>query len=601
MTYYEDPFLYKSALKGYTPFATFCGHNFSFDMLYLFKTDPEMKEIIQSSKVWDTQIAEYILTGQRSKFSSLDELAIKYGYPLKDDKLKAYFQAGLGSEKIPMDELLPYLKQDVEVTWKIARDQYKLAVEQGQLTLMLTQMEALQATAEMMYNGLHIDRAALDIYTVEVVNEYVEVKLTLEELASGLVDDINSPKQWSQYFFGGTKNIMVKTEIGTYKNGNTKYKLMPQTVKLLPAAHYTPDPDKVSAKTKQISVDDSVLNDMLDHTFDAKVKIIINSLLKYRELSKQLSTYVQGLSKHLIGDYIHGKLNHTATVTGRLSSTSPNLQNISNNPIKQIFTSRYDGGYIVEVDFNQLEVVALAHVTGDKQLIADISGGADIHSELYKDMFGRYPTKTERKPFKGRTFQLIYGAGAKAIAKQAKCSLDEGKKFVDVFYGRYPQVGEWHKSFALLVDLNAKHLRDSEGSLEKFRTYIHTTPTGRKFVFTEYHNDSSWASSEFNFSPTELKNYPIQGLATGDCVPLMLGVIFRMFRHHSGVKMLNTIHDSVLFDVTAEALIEFILDIQEVFQATHTHFEKTFKHPLALKLNAGVSYGINWYQMEEVE
>jgi DNA (cytosine-5)-methyltransferase 1 len=73
-------------------------------------------------------------------------------------------------------------------------------------------------------------------------------------------------------------------------------------------------------------------------------------------------------------------------VTGRLSSTSPNLQNISNNPIKQIFTSRFDGGYIVEVDFNQLEVVALAHVTGDHQLIADISGGADIHSALYKDM-----------------------------------------------------------------------------------------------------------------------------------------------------------------------------------------------------------------------
>jgi DNA polymerase I-like protein with 3'-5' exonuclease and polymerase domains len=406
VTYYENPAFYKAALKSYTPFSVFCGHNFSFDMLYLFRTDPEMKEIIQSSKVWDTQIAEYILTGQRSKFSSLDELAKKYGFPLKEDKIKAYFQAGLGSEKIPMDELLPYLKQDVEVTWKIARCQWAAAKEAGQLVLLETQMEALQATTEMMFNGLHIDREALDKYTVEVVNEYVECKLNLEELSTGLIDDINSPKQWSQYFFGGTKKVKVKEEVGTYKNGNTKYKLMDREIKLKPAVMYTPDPDKVSAKTKQVSVDDSVLNDMLDHTFDAKVKIIINSLLKYRELSKQLSTYVQGLSKHLIGDYIHGKLNHTATVTGRLSSTSPNLQNISNNPIKQIFTSRYDGGYIVEVDFNQLEVVALAHVTGDKQLIADISGGADIHSELYKDMFGRYPTKAERKPFKARTFQL---------------------------------------------------------------------------------------------------------------------------------------------------------------------------------------------------
>ena len=600
-TYYERPDGFKYALNGYTPFSVFCGHNFSFDMLYLFRTDPDMKKLIQKSKVWDTQIAEYILTGQRSKFSSLDELAIKYGCPLKDDKLKAYFQAGLGSEKIPKEELLPYLMQDVEVTWLIARKQWHEAVRAGQLTLIETQMEALQATTEMMFNGLHIDREALDVYTVEVVNEYVEVKLNLEALSAGLLDDINSPKQWSQYFFGGTKNIMVKEEVGTYKNGNTKYKLMPKTLKLLPAVHYTPDPDKVSAKTKQISVDDSVLNDMLDHTFDPKVKTIINALLKYRELSKQLSTYVQGLSKHLIGDFIHGKLNHTATVTGRLSSTSPNLQNISNNPIKQIFTSRFDGGYIVEVDFNQLEVVALAHVTGDHQLIADISGGADIHSALYKDMFGRMPTKEERKPFKARTFQLIYGAGAKAISKQAGCSLEEGKKFVDVFYNRYPQVGVWHKDFAAIVDSKAKHLRDSEGSLEKFRTCVHTTPTGRKFVFTEYFSDSSWSPSTYNFSPTELKNYPIQGLATGDIVPMMLGVIFRKFKDRQGVLMLNTIHDSLMFDVDGKELVDFILDIQEVLKDTHNYFQTTFKHPLALKLNAGASYGLNWYQMEEVD
>ena len=589
------------ALQGYVPFSVFCGHNFSFDMLYLFRTDPELKKIIQDSKIWDTQIAEYILSGQRTKFSSLNELAKKYGYPMKDEAVTEYFKGGLGSEKVPTELLLHYLKHDVEVTWKIARDQHALAIKQGQLVLIKSQMEALQATAEMMFNGLHIDKEALDKYTVEVVNEYVEVKLTLEELSVGLLDDINSPKQWSQYFFGGKNKVMVKTEIGTYKNGNTKYKLMEKVVTLLPAVAYTPDPEKVSAKTKQVSVDDSVLNDMLDHTFDPKVKTVIKALLKYRELSKQLSTYVQGLSKHLIGDYIHGKLNQTATVTGRLSSTSPNLQNISNNPIKQIFTSRHEGGYIVEVDFNQLEVVALAHITNDKQLIADIAGGADIHSELYKDMYGKYPTKEERKPFKSLTFGLVYGAGAKTLAKNSGRSLEEGKKFVDTFYKRYPDVAKWHTDFAHIVDITAKHLRDSEGSLERFRTCVHTTETGRRFVFTEYKTDSKWASSDYSFSPTELKNYKVQGLATGDIVPHMLGIIFRAFRHREGVLLLNTIHDSVLFDVTAEALIEFILDIQEVFQATHTHFETTFKHPLALKLNAGVSYGINWYSMKEVE
>ena len=579
---------------------TVCGHNLSFDLLYLFRTHPSLKTALQAGKIWDTQLAEYILTGQRSKWSSLDELCVKYGLPIKDDKIKAYFQAGLGSEKIPEEELIPYLERDLENTWKIAHMQYQDAIRNNQLTLILTQMEALQATTEMMFNGLHIDNEALSKYTVEVVDNYVEVKLDLEALAMGLVDDINSPKQWSQFFFGGTKKVKVKEEVGVYKNGNTKYKLVEKSLVIKPFLVYTPDPDKVSAKTGQVSVDDAVLTDMLDHTFNARAISIIKALLKYRELSKQLSTYVQGLSKHIIGDFIHGKLNHTATVTGRLSSTSPNLQNISNNPIKQIFTSRFKDGLIVELDFNQLEVVALAHVTRDKQLIADISGGADIHSALYKDMFGRLPTKEERKPFKARTFQLIYGAGAKAISKQAGCSLDEAKKFIAVFYTRYPQVAAWHIDFAAEVEKKAIYLKDADGMMEKVRTYVLQTETGRKFVFKEYHSDASWSSRMYNFSPTEFKNYPIQGLATGDIVPMMLGVIFRKLIGRDDVKMVNTIHDSLMFDVKQESVVDFIMEMTDVLKETHLYFQDTFKKPLALKLNAGASYGINWFNMEEV-
>jgi DNA polymerase-1 len=449
---------------------------------------------------------------------------------------------------------------------------------------------------------LHIDKVKLDEYTVEVVNEYVECKLDLEELASKhtLLEDINSPKQWSQFFFGGKKKIRVKEEVGLYKNGKTKYKLMDKTVDIKPFIRYTPDPEKVSAKTGQVSVDDSVLNDMLKHTFDAEAIEIIEKLLEYRELSKQLSTYVQGLSKHVIGDFIHGKLNHTATVTGRLSSTNPNLQNISNNPIKQIFTSRFKDGVIVEVDFNQLEVVALAHVTRDKQLIKDISGGTDIHSALYEAMFGRPPTKEERKPFKARTFQLIYGAGAKAISKQAGCSLDEAKKFVDVFYTRYPQVGEWHTKFAEDVERSSTYELDEHGFREKVKTFVLNTETGRKFLFKEYFNESSWSSRTYNFSPTELKNYPIQGLATGDIVPMMLGIIFRCLESRDNVKMVNTIHDSLMFDVQASAADGFIKEITGILKDTHKYFEERFKVPLALKLNAGASIGKNWFDMKEL-
>ena len=596
--YDEDTFT--AAVYEMPPGAVVCGHNLAFDLMYLYKTSNFLKEELQNRRIWDTQLAEYILSAQQTKWSSLDELSVQYGLPIKDDGIKKYFEKGLGSDKIPSAELVPYLEQDVTNTVAIAKKQYERAIAQGQLTLIETQMEALHATTEMQYNGLHIDKAKLDEYTVEVVNAYVEVKLNLEELATGHVEDINSPKQWSQFFFGGTKKVKVKEEVGVYKNGNTKFKLVEKKITIPPFIKYVPDPEKVSAKTGQVSVDDSVLNDMLKHTFDPKAISIINTLLEYRELSKQLSTYVQGLSKHIIGDFIHGKLNHTATVTGRLSSTNPNLQNISNNPIKQIFTSRFKDGAIVEVDFNQLEVVALAHVTKDLQLIHDISSGKDIHSELYKDMFGRYPTKEERKPFKARTFQLIYGAGAKAISKQAGCSIDEAKKFVDVFYGRYKSVADWHKNFAEEVETKSTYELDDDGFREKVKTYILNTETGRKFCFKEYYNDSTWSARTYNFSPTELKNYPVQGLATGDIVPMMLGIIFKALKDRADVKMVNTIHDSLMFDVKLDSVGPFIKEITEILKDTHKYFEEIFKKPLALKLNAGASVGINWFEMKEI-
>jgi DNA polymerase-1 len=589
-----------SVLCGYPANTTFCGCNFAFDLLYLYKL-PGCKALFQSRKIWDVQLAEYILTGQRSKFSSLDELSKKYGLPLKEDKIKEYFKAGMGADKIPRDEIVPYLQQDVTNTWQIATKQRELAVQQNQLVLIESQMEALQATTEMMFNGLHIDQQALDAYTLEVVDEYVACKLDLEELVIGNIDDINSPKQWSQFFFGGKKRVKAKEAVGLFKNGNTKFKLVEKTVEIKPFVVYTPDPDKVSKATGQVSVDDAVLNDMLRAVEDPKALQIIKALLSYRELSKQLSTYVQGLGKHVINGFIYGKLNHTATVTGRLSSTNPNLQNISNNPIKKIFTSRFkDEGVIVEVDFNQLEVVALAHITGDKRLIEDISSGVDIHSALYEGLFGRKPSKEERKPFKARTFQLIYGAGAKAIAKQAGCSLEEARKFIEVFYTRYPAVAAWHTDFSRIVESKATHVRNEEGLLEKFKTCVHTTPTGRRFVFTEYYNDSTWSPKMYNFSPTEMKNYPVQGLATGDIVPMMLGKIFRKLVGRDDVLMVNTIHDSIMFDVKLSAIGEFLVDIKEILQNTHEFYKETFGHPLALKLNAGASYGVNWYNMKEV-
>ena len=126
------------------------------------------------------------------------------------------------------------------------------------------------------------------------------------------------------------------------------------------------------------------------------------------------------------------------------------------------------------------------------------------------------------------------------------------------------------------------------------------TETGRKFSFKEYYSDSSWSAKTYNFSPTELKNYPIQGLATGDIVPMMLGVIFRELVGRDDVKMVNTVHDSLMFDVHEDSVEPFIEEITTILRDTDRYFLETFCTPLALKLNAGASYGNDWFNMKEV-
>ncbi len=574
------------------------GHNIPFDLLGLYKANPINKLNLQTYKLWDTQFAEYLLSGQQDRWISLDELSARYGFPLKDDKIKKYFEAGIGSDKIPEKELIPYLEQDVSNTENIALIQIKRAVEEGMLDFIVSQMEALHATTEMMFNGLRVDTKYLEEYTKECCSEYLD---TTEEVQKLIPDvDINSPKQLSLYFFGGEKKIKEKEVCGLYKNGKPKYKTVEKVLKV--GMKFIPMPEWKSEKTGLVSVDEEVLEYMVNYPSATAYPVVTaaKALLKYRTINKQLTTYIQGMSKHICKDYIYGSINHTATVTGRLSSTKPNLQNISNNPIKKMFVSRFPEGSLVEFDFQQLEIAALAHLTGDEQLIEDISSGKDIHSELYSSMYGKIPTKEERKPFKSLSFGLIYGAGGKTLAKNASCSEGDAKKFIDTFYDRYPKVQKWHQRiYEQAQDEGVYLIKDEVRELT--RTFTLKSETTRKYVFKEYEDSKGWSSRKFNFSPTELKNYPDQGLATGDIVPLMLGILFRKFGGRDDVKMVNTVHDSILFDCTNEAIEGgFIEEVRNVLNNTHKYFEGTFGKPLALKLTAGVSVGKNWFEMKEI-
>ena len=586
------------------------GCNLSFDLSYIYK-DPMCtnKANLQSQRLWDIQLAEYLLSGQQNKWPSLDEMATKYGLPLKDSKVSEYFDKGLGAEHVPKELLDLYLRHDLEVTEAIALKQITEATQTKQLDLIISQMEALHCTTEMMFNGLCIDYDYLVKYASEVATEYADLKIKIEHDVQHFVndwkfcpvEDVDSSLQWSKFLFGGTIKEHGSEIVGVYKNGKPKSKKTTTEKFLAGVCDVSPQADWLSEKTGRVSVDDKTLEVLKKETKIPSLRELLETLHSYRELAKQLSTYIQGLSKHVMKKpdgrhFIHGKLNQVATATGRLSSTSPNLQNISSNPIKRAFISRWGKeGSLVEFDFSQLEVAILAHVTTDLQLIDDISKGRDIHSELFNQMYMRFPSKEERKWFKRLTFGLIYGAGAKTLAENAGCNVDVAKEFIRTFYNRYPGVQLWNINIERRSREESKYL---DG--ETIKTWKLKTETGRLYVFKEYLSKFS-STKTHTFSPTELKNYPIQGLATGDIVPMMLGILFRKLVGREDVKLVNTVHDSILLDVKDSVLSTVIKEVKQTLNNTHKYFEATFGKPLALKLTAGVQVGKNWFDMEEIK
>lgn len=580
------------------------GHNISFDLRYTYKHNPSLKKKLQSFRLWDTQLAEYLLTAQQTRWASLDTLCEKYGLSFKDSAVSDFFKKGYGADLVPREKLTEYLKHDLKVTTQIAKLQMAEAYKLKMFPLIISQMEALHATIEMTFNGLAIDTKYLFNY---MHNMELKAKLfkSMAEPNLGHVD-VASNKQLSTYLFGGSTKETVKEVAGMYKNGKPKYKNVVKTVVVPPAIPVVPAKEWIN-KTG-VSVDDEVLAVLATHeAVDLGIRAGLNSVLLYRKHAKEHSTYCLGISNHIIhnkGNFIYANINHVNTVTGRLSSSNPNLQNIANSEVKKGFISRYNSsGSLVEFDFSQLEVVILAHVADDKQLINDILTGADIHSELYKDMYKRYPTKEERKPFKSLTFGLLYGAGVKTLSKNASVSKEEAQRFVKTFYTRYHGVANYHNNIIENADKQGKIIPGL-----KYREYLLINEqTCRRYRFHEYAN-SEWGKEKtgrvYSFSPTELKNYPVQGMATGDIVPLMLGILFRKFvnnpEYHQKVKMINTVHDSVLFDVHEDVLSEFITEAKYVLDNTHKYFCETFGSNLSLSLSSGCSFGLNWMDMTEV-
>jgi DNA polymerase I-like protein with 3'-5' exonuclease and polymerase domains len=580
---------------------TLVGHNIKFDLLYILRYGWLTGKELTSLTIWDTQLVEYLLSAQMNTYPSLDECSVKYGGRLKDDKIKEFWESGVQTECIPEDMLAEYLLYDCMNTELVYLEQKKLVEKYGMQKLVASQCQALAAVTLMEFNGMHIDRE----YIVKRADELaVEINLVEKALLSYVVMwpsftldwQWSSPKDVSMYFFGGKAKRKEKQHVGKYKNGKDKFKTVEIEYDVLGVEHR--DPLTLGSQKNKLgywTTDDTVLKNIGTSTAD--------HILSLRMYSKQRETYYVNLQDLLFpADFIHANLNLVSTKTGRLSCNKPNIQNqTTEGGIKKAYNSRWDDGVLVDFDYSQLEMAGLAAISNDTQLAYDINHGVDMHEQLYKEMYGRLPTKDERKKFKSLSFGLVYGAGARTLADNAGCSVADAKRFIDVFYSRYKGVGEFHTSIQKEAAKGRKLTTGHTPKGEPIGAYLKRMPTGRMYLFHEY--DNEWKGGA-TFSPTELKNWPVQGFATGDIVPHMVGhLVKQMYQAGANEYALPimTVHDSIVFDVKQESLDKFIKAAKIVLSNTTPIFERHYGITMPVKLSVGCSFGPTWGDQVEYD
>lgn len=341
-----------------------------------------------------------------------------------------------------------------------------------------------------------------------------------------------------------------------------------------------------------------------------------NALARRTSLSKDLGTYYWAIDKKgnkkgmltLVNNegIIHHSLHHVKTVTSRMSSSDPNLQNIprgGTSQIKKVFTSRFPNGKMAEIDYSQLEVVVQGVLSKDKQLTQDLLDKTDFHckrlaakldrpyEEIWKlhHVDGCPDIGKQRTGAKNFSFQRAYGAGVDAVVESTGMSKADVEALIEAEEKLYPGISKFDRGLERSILRNRvpterKIFLDGVAFTQGESHW--DSPTGTRYVWREgitpafMHKQGKYTG----FSPTERKNYPVQGFG-GEIVQTMLGKVFRYFlendRFDGKVLLVNTVHDCLLLDGASEEDIQPVaLAVQKILEDVPDTFNTAFPDTL---------------------
>ena len=442
-----------------------------------------------------------------------------------------YFSATV-SEEDPVALLQTYN----QYIWPL-RDKLTAELKKsGQYELYRTlELPLMMVLADMEWKGLRIDPAWLESFKVLLEQEMAQCQAAVDAQA-GYAVNINSPKQLGTLLFEEMKIPPVrKTKTG-------------------------------------YSTDESVLEEIAD------AYPIARTILDYRASSKLKSTYVDNLL--LLADeknVVHSYLDQTGTVTGRLSSSSPNLQNIpirteKGRQLRRAFCAA-PGNVLLSVDYSQIDLRVLAHESQDPILIDSFLAGGDIHTQTAAQVFGVMPlmvTPEMRSSAKAINFGIIYGQGPMGLSQSLGISLREAKEYIDNYFKNYRVVREW-------IDKNIALARQN-GYVKTMLGHVRYLPEFNMGI-----------GSMASFAQRAAINTIVQG-GSADIIKKAMLDVFNALRGTS-VNMIMQVHDELIFELPQAELMSRVVQIKELMQNA-----VKLRVPLLVSAKAGK----NWYELEKL-
>ena len=509
------------------------GQNLKYDITVLGNYGIEVR-----GKLFDTMIAHYVL--QPELFHGMDYLAEIY---LNYETIKIEELIGeKGRGQKNMRDISPtlvcdYACEDADVTLKLKNIlQEELKKEGIEDLFYKIEMPLVPVLAYMERNGARIDTVALKETSQLFSKRLAEIEEHIYSLA-GEPFNIASPKQVGDILFG-------------------KLKIVDKPKK---------------TKTGQYVTSEDVLAQLQNR------HPIVKEILQYRGLKKLLSTYIDALPE-LVNPRtgkIHTSYNQTVTATGRLSSSNPNLQNIpirdeDGKEVRKAFVPD-DGCLFLSVDYSQIELRIMAHLSGDSNMIEDFRSGYDIHAataaKVYKKPIGEV-TKDERRKAKVANFGIIYGISVFGLAERMNVDRREAKELIENYFATYSGVQEYIEK--------CKQEAKEKGYVE---TIYH-----RKRYLPDINSHNAVVRG---YAERNAVNAPIQGSAA-DIIKVAMINIYQRFKESSlKSTMILQVHDELNFNVHPDEKDIVLAIVEDEMQNAIS---------LSVPLTADYGWGVNWLE-----